>query len=128
MRYWLGLWCCFCKGSWQRVFRFKAPLSTASQGRLLKYSLRALIPSGISASLLVWGNLQVWCVFFEWWQEGRFLNAAKYFAGGSIDGWQRVQKAQQVTRNVPKIYQMQDIRGFYLSSTVPIDCTSTFLI
>lgn len=32
----------------------------------------------------------------------------------------KVQRAQQATRNVPEIYQAQDIQGLYMSNTVLI--------
>lgn len=58
LRYLVGLWCCFCKGSWRRVSQVQSPAEHSVPGEAAKEdSLRAIIPSGISDSVLVCGNL-----------------------------------------------------------------------
>ena len=55
MRYGVRLWCCFCKGSWQPVSPVQSPAEQNVPGETARAaSLRAIIPSGISGSLLVW--------------------------------------------------------------------------
>lgn len=57
------------------------------------------------------------------------LKDEKYLlVGASLGDKGCHQKALQVTRNILKIYQVQGIRGLYLSKTVLIECISTFVI
>lgn len=58
LRYLVCLWCSFCKGSWQRVSQVQSLAEHNVPGEAAKEdSLRAVIPNGISGSVLVCGNL-----------------------------------------------------------------------
>ena len=57
---------CFCKGSWQPVSPVQSPAEQNVPGEIARAAaLRAIIPSGISGSLLVWQiSSLMWISFF----------------------------------------------------------------
>lgn len=129
MRYGVRLWCCFCKGSWQRVSPVQSPAEQNVPGETARAdSLRAIIPSGISGSLLVWQTSSLMWIFFflfEEWEEDPFkgwIDSICWWDHHGAKGAESSAANQQDTENLP----VQDIWCLYLSSIVLTDCNSTF--